>query len=262
MKEDRKDLTSDSFASCPLCSDEPQSDGPEPLSASKKQELLLQHITGHLQYLSLTCLPHPHSDEDPKLVATASSTSPISHQLRPPPPNVTRNGQIFPDPLVYGIPFARPFLASDPRIIIRASRPPLKSAPPPPPPPQSVPYWSAPPEELSETFDVLLVEDNRVNQRLFTKMLHKYRHNVITTENGLEGVKAVRRRKFDLIFMDMSMPVMVRPSLQPRSPYLEPLKANNKQLGWLRSHPSDPRLRTPVRRSQDPDHCDECACDA
>ncbi|KAI1331591.1 putative histidine kinase group protein [Xylariaceae sp. FL0255] len=60
----------------------------------------------------------------------------------------------------------------------------------------------------TRSFEILLAEDNRVNQRLAVKILEKYHHVVTVVGNGLEAVEAVQRRRFDVILMDVQMPIM------------------------------------------------------
>ena len=55
---------------------------------------------------------------------------------------------------------------------------------------------------------VLVVEDNGTNRIIATKMLEHLGAVVETADNGMHGVEAVRRSAFDLIFMDVQMPVM------------------------------------------------------
>lgn len=55
---------------------------------------------------------------------------------------------------------------------------------------------------------VLLVEDDRVNQIVMTKMLEKMNVLVSYAENGFEAVKRCNEQTFDLILMDIQMPVM------------------------------------------------------
>lgn len=55
---------------------------------------------------------------------------------------------------------------------------------------------------------VLLVEDNKANQILATKMLHKLDLEIDTAVNGKEAVEMSQVFKYDLILMDMMMPVM------------------------------------------------------
>ena len=58
------------------------------------------------------------------------------------------------------------------------------------------------------TANILLVEDNKINQRLAMKVLNKMGHSVVLAENGEEAIKKVGENKFDIIFMDVQMPVM------------------------------------------------------
>jgi len=55
---------------------------------------------------------------------------------------------------------------------------------------------------------VLLAEDNLVNQKVAAKMLENLGHDVIIANNGQEAVDQFKREKFDMIFMDIQMPVM------------------------------------------------------
>jgi two-component system, sensor histidine kinase len=55
---------------------------------------------------------------------------------------------------------------------------------------------------------VLVVEDNPTNRLVATSMLGQLGAEVETAEDGAEGVSAVERADFDLIFMDIQMPVM------------------------------------------------------
>jgi CheY-like chemotaxis protein len=66
------------------------------------------------------------------------------------------------------------------------------------------------------TFDgeVLLCEDNKMNRDIICEHLAKVGLKIVVAENGMEGVKAFRNRVqnngrlFDLVFMDIQMPVM------------------------------------------------------
>ena len=55
---------------------------------------------------------------------------------------------------------------------------------------------------------VLVVEDNRINQKIAHKMLNKLQCNVTIANNGLEALEAIKNQSFDLIFMDCLMPEM------------------------------------------------------
>ncbi|MCI5157411.1 MAG: PAS domain-containing protein, partial [Candidatus Electrothrix sp. AUS1_2] len=58
------------------------------------------------------------------------------------------------------------------------------------------------------SLDILLVEDNPANQRLAVIILEKQDQKVTVANNGLEALSYLSRQHFDLIFMDMQMPVM------------------------------------------------------
>ena len=55
---------------------------------------------------------------------------------------------------------------------------------------------------------VLIVEDNQVNQRLAMRQLLRLGFTAEAVGNGREAVEAQARENFDLIFMDVQMPVM------------------------------------------------------
>ena len=55
---------------------------------------------------------------------------------------------------------------------------------------------------------VLLVEDNKVNQRLLARMLETRNCDVTIAENGKQAIECVRAGTYDLIFMDCQMPVL------------------------------------------------------
>ncbi|MBL7972831.1 MAG: response regulator [Prolixibacteraceae bacterium] len=61
---------------------------------------------------------------------------------------------------------------------------------------------------MEERLEILLVEDNLLNQRIVTFSLKKYNHNVVIANNGVEAIELFRERKFDVILMDIMMPVM------------------------------------------------------
>ncbi|RMF38767.1 MAG: response regulator [Planctomycetota bacterium] len=55
---------------------------------------------------------------------------------------------------------------------------------------------------------ILVVDDHESNRHLATTILKKRGHTCVEATNGEEAVKAARREKFDLILMDVQMPVM------------------------------------------------------
>jgi CheY-like chemotaxis protein len=55
---------------------------------------------------------------------------------------------------------------------------------------------------------ILLTEDNAVNQRLASRLLEKEGHVVVVADDGTKALKAYHETTFDLILMDVQMPVM------------------------------------------------------
>ncbi|MGD8962932.1 MAG: PAS domain S-box protein, partial [Desulfobacterales bacterium] len=55
---------------------------------------------------------------------------------------------------------------------------------------------------------VLLVEDNEINQQVAMEILQGAGLNVTVANNGQEGVDAARTNQYDIILMDIQMPVM------------------------------------------------------
>lgn len=55
---------------------------------------------------------------------------------------------------------------------------------------------------------ILIVEDNKINQMVTKKLLDKSEHICKIAENGLEAINLVKKHKFDLILMDIHMPVL------------------------------------------------------
>ncbi|MGF7137923.1 response regulator [Roseimarinus sediminis] len=61
---------------------------------------------------------------------------------------------------------------------------------------------------MKENLSILLVEDNILNQRITTFSLKKFNHEVDIANNGLEAVNKYREKTYDVILMDIMMPVM------------------------------------------------------
>jgi CheY-like chemotaxis protein len=55
---------------------------------------------------------------------------------------------------------------------------------------------------------ILLAEDNVVNQRLISRLLEKMGHHVTTVSDGQLALHLSGQEQFDLVAMDMQMPVM------------------------------------------------------
>ncbi|SIN85862.1 ATP-binding protein [Salinivibrio sp. ES.052] len=62
--------------------------------------------------------------------------------------------------------------------------------------------------ETVQPMSILVAEDSRANQMVVRLMLEKQGHTVVLASNGEEALENVKHTEFDLVLMDMSMPVM------------------------------------------------------
>ena len=73
---------------------------------------------------------------------------------------------------------------------------------------------SAPETVVSERVEgmkslrVLLVEDDRVNRIMAQRLLEKEGHAVVCAENGMECLNTILTQPFDVVLMDMQMPIL------------------------------------------------------
>ena len=61
---------------------------------------------------------------------------------------------------------------------------------------------------LKKDIQVLVVEDNKMNQKILAKMLEILGYSIEIAEDGYEGYKKAKSKKYDIIFMDLVMPEM------------------------------------------------------
>jgi PAS domain S-box-containing protein len=87
--------------------------------------------------------------------------------------------------------------------LLDAIRRALTGTTPAPPPASRLPL-----QPTLHKLSILLVEDNTVNQKLGMRILERMGHAVTLAVNGQIAVDAVRSQQFDLILMDIQMPVL------------------------------------------------------
>ncbi|PKO38943.1 MAG: hybrid sensor histidine kinase/response regulator [Betaproteobacteria bacterium HGW-Betaproteobacteria-4] len=88
--------------------------------------------------------------------------------------------------------------------------------------------------DRSSSLNILLVEDNPVNQELATRLLERQAHRVTVANNGVEAVDLFDSSHFDVILMDMQMPVMGGIEAT------EAIRAREMRRSWVVSHEMKP----------------------
>jgi CheY-like chemotaxis protein len=63
-------------------------------------------------------------------------------------------------------------------------------------------------QTATRPLSVLVAEDNKINQQLAAAMLRHAGHKVDVVENGEQAVEAVRHGAYDIVLMDVEMPVV------------------------------------------------------
>lgn len=57
-------------------------------------------------------------------------------------------------------------------------------------------------------FNILIAEDNHINQQVLIGLLSSLQQDFNIANNGVEAVQCFENNKFDLVFMDMNMPIL------------------------------------------------------
>ena len=73
--------------------------------------------------------------------------------------------------------------------------------------PQITPSITLSPTSLSGV-QILLVEDNDFNQKIITQVLKSFGASIVLADNGLEALAALEQDNFDIVLMDLQMPIM------------------------------------------------------
>src|SRR5690606_30724633 len=62
-------------------------------------------------------------------------------------------------------------------------------------------------EDYPHQLRILLCEDNILNQKLMKSIMHNLGFTLDIAENGEEGIDLLSKKEFDLVLMDIQMPV-------------------------------------------------------
>jgi len=74
--------------------------------------------------------------------------------------------------------------------------------------PNSLAFFQPTPQKRPLSGHVLLVEDNHINQQIAQEILQKAGITVTTASNGQEATQKIETTPFDLVIMDIDMPIM------------------------------------------------------
>jgi len=61
---------------------------------------------------------------------------------------------------------------------------------------------------INKSISILLAEDNIINQKVATAIFKKLHHEIHIAKNGKIAVDMYMKKKYDLVFMDLQMPIM------------------------------------------------------
>jgi CheY-like chemotaxis protein len=61
---------------------------------------------------------------------------------------------------------------------------------------------------MTKTASILIVDDDQVTRHLLRKVLTKAGFTVATAKDGVEALKALRAKSYDLLLLDVWMPRM------------------------------------------------------
>jgi two-component system, sensor histidine kinase and response regulator len=73
---------------------------------------------------------------------------------------------------------------------------------------KAIPQAARSSQPLHRPLHILLAEDNHVNQAVATRLLTRFGHTLLLANNGEEAIDLVQQQTFDLVLMDIQMPVM------------------------------------------------------
>lgn len=62
--------------------------------------------------------------------------------------------------------------------------------------------------DIKKMLDILIVEDDKINQKVIELRMKSLGFQVVIVENGKEAIDILKEKEFDIIFMDIQMPIL------------------------------------------------------
>ncbi len=90
--------------------------------------------------------------------------------------------------------------------------------------------------KIGRSLKILVAEDNLVNQKLAKALLEKAKQSIMIAVNGEEAVELYKRFKYDLIFMDVQMPIMDGFTAVAKIREIEKEKGTRTQIVAMTAH--------------------------
>ena len=98
----------------------------------------------------------------------------------------------------------------------------------------------------TDSLRILVVEDNLLNTRIAQTMLTSMDHSIDTARNGYEAYHAVMDGQYDLIFMDIEMPL------------LDGISSTRKIRKWEKQHSLKPHIIIAMSANKKEDYLFDC----
>ena len=67
-------------------------------------------------------------------------------------------------------------------------------------------FIDVPKRRVNAVHRILIIDDEIIIRKLFTRLLTREKYKVLTASNGKKGIETVEKEKLDLVILDLKMP--------------------------------------------------------